>query len=114
MIDDNNTYFRINKVNSQILDQSLNPENAQFNQNVLSGKYFLFDDEILYIVQYVQTPQGQNPELYLPHFTRLLVRTPGDNSVGPRWNFSHGNDFTFNNLTPETKFYSCDLLNLPQ
>jgi len=114
MTDDSNTYFRINKVNSQILDQSLNPENPQFNQNILSGKYFLFDDEILYIVQYVQTPQGRNPELYLPHFRRLLVRTQGDNSTGPRWEFSHGNDFTFHDLTPETKFYSCDLLNLPQ
>jgi hypothetical protein len=38
MTDDSKTYFRINKVNSQILDQSLNPENPQFNQNILSGK----------------------------------------------------------------------------
>ena len=118
IIKDNNNhdrYYPINKISSQTLDNCLNPENPNFDPNTLNGKYFLFDNTTLYVVQYIPTPLGQNPQLFVPQFARLLIRTPGDKAIGPRWEINNRDIIiTYWNLNPRMKFYSCNLFDLPE
>jgi len=108
-----NKNYYIKKINILTLNDTLTSLATNGSQDNLNGKYFLFEDRALYVVEYFRPERidPQTPEIY---FKAILNVEAADRKISPRWVLSRRyDDFVYdeNNIN-SASIYSCDLLNL--